>query len=377
MHKWRDVAKCTLTPLPSPSFSISVPNSPGQERARCAARMSAHNMTWISYPSKSLASTSLEEIQAFIASQNVISRLMHCYIAFFVPAGLIAAVCILAIFIKNYMQNKAMEHLDSLLLHFTISNTTKILLSFTVINRPDYITVTQLACTVLSFLFNFSYFSSQHSLVLMLLMLLLKRFPPTTALSKVTQRPMLCIGCVLLYAFCLSVMEAVLVGTDNYHLKTYCQLDPLFAWPEYEIVKFTFGFGIPSFLQILSFITLLAKEAPAEAPALQQHIRTYLAVFVISITTFICRLFYNIMILVRTTLKLQKSIGTPKDELVMNIAEIVLFSESCVSLVLILCLHKPCMDRIVQVIRSCRRTHSTNSHLEIPVMPPSPEVMSQ
>ncbi|XP_032303498.1 uncharacterized protein LOC116654085 [Coturnix japonica] len=339
--------------------------------------MSAHNMTWISYPSKSLASTSLEEIEAFIASQNVISRFMHCYIAFFVPTGLIAGVCILVIFIKNYAQNKAMEHLDSLLLHFTISNTTMILLSFTVINRPDYIRVTHLACSVLSFLFNFSYFSSQHSLVLMLLTLLLKRFPPRTALSKVTQRPIVCIGCVLLCAFCLSLMEAVLVGTDNYHVETDCQLDPLFAWPEYEIVKFTFGFGIPSFLQIVSFIALLAKEAPAEAPALQQHICTYLAVFIISITAFICRLFYNIMILFRTTLKLQMSIGTPKDELVMNIAEIVLFSESCASLVLILCLHKPCRDRILQVIRSCRRAHSTNSHLEIPVTPTSPEMMSQ
>uniref|UniRef100_A0A8C9EST0 G-protein coupled receptors family 1 profile domain-containing protein n=1 Tax=Pavo cristatus TaxID=9049 RepID=A0A8C9EST0_PAVCR len=337
--------------------------------------MSAHNMTWISYPSKSLASSSLEEIEAFIASQNVISRLMHCYIAFFVPAGLIAAVCIVVIFIKNYMQNKAMEHLDLLLLHFTTSNTAMILLSFTVINRPDYIRVTHLACSVLSFLFNFSYFSSQHSLVLMLLILLLKRFSPRTALSKVTQRPALCAGWVLLCAFCLALTEAVLVGTDNYHLETDCQLDPLFAWPEYEIVKFTFGFGIPSFLQILSFITLLAKEAPAEAPALQQHIRTYLAVFIISITTFICRLFYNIMILFRTSLKLQKSIGTPRDELVMNIAEIVLFSESCASLVLVLCLHKPCKDRILQVVRRCRRAHSTN--LDIPVTPRSPEVMSQ
>ncbi|XP_010717960.1 uncharacterized protein LOC104913437 [Meleagris gallopavo] len=217
--------------------------------------MSAHNMTWISYPSKSLASTSLEEIEAFIASQNVISRLMHCYIAFFVPTGLIAGVCILVIFIKNYVQNKAMEHSDPLLLHFTISNIMMILLSFTVINRPDYIRATHLACSVLSFLFNFSYFSSQHSLMLLLLILLLKRFPSRTALSTVTQRPMLCVGCILLCAFCLALTQALLVGTDNYHSETDCQLDPLFAWPEYEIVKFTFGFVIPSFLQDNTEIT--------------------------------------------------------------------------------------------------------------------------
>ncbi|KFP52213.1 hypothetical protein N323_11003, partial [Cathartes aura] len=305
-------------------------------------RMTSHNMTWISYPSKNLAFISPEEIEAFIASQNIISRLMHCYIAFFVPTGLIAGICILIVFIKNYLQYKVIENLDLLLLHFTISNIIMIFLSFTVITRPDYLQATHLVCNVLSFFFNFSYFNSQYVLILTLLILLLKRFPPRTALSKATQRPILCVGFVLIYAFCLSLTEAVLVGTDNYHLATDCQLDPLFAWPEYEIIKFTFGFGIPSFLQILCFTVLFAKEAPAEAPALQQHIRTYPAAYIISITIFICHLFYNVMILFRTTFKLQKSIGTPKNELVMNIAEIVVFCESCASLVFILCFHKPC-----------------------------------
>ncbi|KFV15942.1 hypothetical protein N339_07572, partial [Pterocles gutturalis] len=305
-------------------------------------RATSHNMTWISYPSKNLAFNSPEEIEAFIASQNIISRLMHCYIALFVPMGLIAGICILIIFIKNYLQYKVIENLDLLLLHFTISNIIMIFLSFTVIPRPDYLKATYLTCNVLSFFFNFSYLNSQYVLILVLLILLLKRFPPRTALGKATQRPILCVGFVLLYAFCLSLTAAVLVSTDNYDLETDCQLDPLFAWPEYEIVKFTFGFGIPSFLQILFFAVLFTKAAPDEAPALQQHIRTYPAMYIISITIFICRLFYNVMILFRTTFKLQKSIGTPKNELVMNIAEIVLFCESCASLVFILCFHKPC-----------------------------------
>ncbi|XP_054066424.1 uncharacterized protein LOC128913262 [Rissa tridactyla] len=329
--------------------------------------MTSHNMTWISYPSKNLDFSSPEEIEAIIASQNIISRLMHCYIAFFVPAGLIAGICILIIFIKNYLQYKAIENLDLFLLHFTISNIIMIFLSFTVITRPDYLKATHLACNVLSFFFNFSYFNSQYVLILTLLVLLLKRFPPRTALGNGTHRPMLCVGFVLVFAFCLSLTGAVLVGTDNYHSETYCQLDPLFAWPEYEIIKFTFGFGIPSFLQILCFTVLLAKEAPAYAPALHQHIRTYPAAYIINITIFICRLFYNVMILFRTMLKLQKSIGTPNNELVMNIAEIVLFCESCASLVCILCFHKPCRDEILQLIRNCRRGNAASNHLEIPV----------
>uniref|UniRef100_A0A8C3KGZ7 G-protein coupled receptors family 1 profile domain-containing protein n=1 Tax=Calidris pygmaea TaxID=425635 RepID=A0A8C3KGZ7_9CHAR len=335
--------------------------------------MTFHNMTWIGYPSKNLAFTSPEEIEAFIASQNIISRLMHCYIALFVPTGLIAGICILIIFIKNYLQYKVMENLDLFLLHFTISNIIMIFLSFTVITRPDYLKATCLACNVLSFFFNFSYFNSQYVLILMLLVLLLERFPPRTVLGQGTYRPMLCVG----FAFCLALTGAVLVGTDNYQLETDCQLDPLFAWPEYEIVKFTFGFGIPSFLQILCFTVLLAKAAPPDAPALQQHFRTYPAVYIINITIFICRLFYNVMILFRTTLKLQKSIGTPENELVMNIAEIVLFCESCASLVFILCFHKPCKDEILHVIHNCQRRNAASNHLEIPVTTPIHESGSQ
>lgn len=327
--------------------------------------MTSHNMTWISYPSKSQLFNSPEEIEAVITSQNIISRVMHCYIALFVPTGLIAGICILIIFIKNHLQKKR-ESLDVLLLHFTLSNIIMIFFSFTVISRPDYLTVTHLACSVLSFFFNFGYFNSQYVFILKLLTLLLERFPPSTALCKTTHRPILCVGVVLSCTFCLSLTEAVLVGTDNYHLEVHCQLDPLFAWPEYEIVKFIFGFGIPSLLQILCFTVLWAKEAPAEAPSLQQHIRAYPAVYAVSATMFICRLFYNVMILFRTALKLHRSIGTTKNELGMNIAEIVLFCESCASLVVILFFHKPCKDEVLKVIQRCRRKTPANNHLEIP-----------
>ncbi|NXR93881.1 OPSD protein, partial [Hypocryptadius cinnamomeus] len=338
--------------------------------------MTSHNMTWISYPSKSQPFDSPEEIEDIIASQNIISRVMHCYIAFFVPIGLVAGICILIIFIKNHLQNKRTS-LDLLLLHFTISNIIMIFLSFTVITRPDYLTATHLACSVLSFFFNFGYFNSQYVFILTLLALLLERFPPCTALCKASQRPILCAGLVLTYTFCLSLTEAVLVGTDHYHLEAHCQLDPLFAWPEYEIVKFTFGFGIPSLLQILCFTVLWAKEAPAGAPALQQHMHAYPAVYAISVTMFICRLFYNVMILFRTALKLQRSIGTTKNELVMNIAEIVLFCESCASLVVVLCFHKPCKDEVLKVIQMCRREPRANNHHEIPETAPTHQSGSQ
>uniref|UniRef100_A0A8C3TAL8 G-protein coupled receptors family 1 profile domain-containing protein n=1 Tax=Chelydra serpentina TaxID=8475 RepID=A0A8C3TAL8_CHESE len=312
-------------------------------------RMISHNMTWIRYPSRSLdPSIGIEDL---IVSQNVISRFMHCYIAFFVPIGLIAGIFILTIFIKNYLRHSVLEKLDIFLFYFTISNIVMIFFSFTVITRPDYLMATHLGCGALSFFFNVSYFNSQYLLIFMLLAFLLNRFPPTTVLmTNATQSPMLCVGFVLTCAFCISLVVVALLGTDNYHKETDCQLDPLFAWPEYEIIKFSFGFGIPLFFQILCFILFFVKEAQPEAPTLRENIQAYLAVLTITITMFVCRLFYNIMILSRTTLKIHKSIGTPKNELMMNIAEIVLFSENCISLIFILCLHKPCQAGILKIL---------------------------
>ncbi|XP_043350336.1 uncharacterized protein LOC122456187 isoform X1 [Dermochelys coriacea] len=332
-------------------------------------RMISHNMTWIRYPSRSFdPSIGIEDL---IVSQNVISRFMHCYIAFFVPTGLTASIFILTIFIKNYLQHSVLEKLDIFLFYFTICNTVMIFFSFTVITRPDYLMVTHLGCGALSFFFNVSYFSSQYLLILMLLAFLLNRFPPRTVLmTKATQSPMLCVGFVLTCAFCISLVMVALLGTDNYHKETDCQLDPLFAWPEYEIIKFSFGFGIPLFFQILCFILFFVKAAQPEAPTLRENIQAYLAVLTITITMFVCRLFYNIMILSRTTLKIHKSIGTPKNELMMNIAEIVLFSENCISLIFILCLHKSCQAGILKILMNltkvCRKD-TTNNRLEIPV----------
>uniref|UniRef100_A0A8C8SJF7 G-protein coupled receptors family 1 profile domain-containing protein n=1 Tax=Pelusios castaneus TaxID=367368 RepID=A0A8C8SJF7_9SAUR len=330
--------------------------------------MISHNMTWIRYPSQTSDPSIIMELIDF---QNIISRFMHCYIAFFVPTGLIAGIFILTIFIKNYLRHRVFEKLDIFLLDFTISNIIMIFFSLTVITRPGYLRTTYFGCGALSFFFNVVYFNSQYLLIVMLLTFLLHRFPPRTVLiSKAIQSPMLCVGVVLICALCKSLVAVALLGIDNFHTKTECQLDPLFAWPEYEIFKFSFGFGIPLLFQIIFFILFFVKKAQPEAPTLREIIQAYLAVLTISITMFASRLFYNIMILSRTTLKIYKSFGTPKNELMMNIAEIVLFSESCISLILVLCLHKPCQTGILKIIMNltkvCRRD-TTSSPIDIPI----------
>ncbi|XP_025068145.1 uncharacterized protein LOC112551408 [Alligator sinensis] len=323
--------------------------------------MISHNMTWIRYPSSSWdSSTNIEDV---IASQNIISRFMHCYIAFFVPAGLLTGILILIIFIKEYLQHRILENLNIFLLDFTISNIAMIFFSFTVIPRPGYLKATHLGCGALSFFFNVSYFNSQYLLILMLLTLLGPFSSRASWITRATQSPLLCVGFILTCAFCMSLVVVALLGTDNYHVNTDCQVDPLFAWPEYEIIKFTFGFGIPLILQLLCFILFFIKAAQSEAGILRKNIHIYM--LVITITMFACRLFYNVMILYRTMLKIQESIGTFKTELMMNIAEIILFIESCVSLIFILCLHKPLKNGIAEIIAKCKRTDATNNRPDL------------
>lgn len=332
------------------------------------ARMLSHNMTWMKYPSQSRdSSANLEEI---ISSQDIISRFMHGYIGIFVPTGLLAGVLILTIFIKNSVQH-TLEKLDILFLAHAASNIAMILFSFTVITRPAYLHVSYLQCGVLSFFFSLSYFNSQYLLFTMALSFYLQRHPSkNTIVNKAHQIPKACVGFVLICAFCATLIVVALLGIKNYHEQTDCQLDPLFAWPEYEIVKFTFGFALPSLSKLLCFSLSFLQGTQAENHLPRQNFRPYLTVLIIMITTFACRLFYNIMILSRTSLKIQGSIGTPQNELTMNIAEILLFGESCVSLVIVLSVHKPCRNGLLNIIinltKVCRRSQASNRPLEMP-----------
>ncbi|XP_077173346.1 uncharacterized protein LOC143827568 [Paroedura picta] len=327
--------------------------------------MTLHNMTWVRYPSHS--STSFEDI---ISSQSIISRFMHCYFALFVPPGLLAGIGILVVFIKTCARGTS-ENLNAPFLAHALSSLLMILFSFTVTARPDYQEVSFLECGTLSFFFNLAYFGSQYLVVLMMLGVYLERHPPQNALiTKAHQNPMVSIGFVLVWAFCTALIVVALLGIENYHARTSCQLDPLFAWPEYEIIKFTFGFGVPSASHLFCFILLLVKRPRPAAHPPRPNAHAHLTAVVVAITMFVGRLFYNVSLLSRTALKMQRSIGTPQNELVMNIAEITLFAESCVGLVLVLFLHTPYRSGFFSFIRNitkvCRKRRAGSRSHEMP-----------
>nr|XP_033770702.1 uncharacterized protein LOC117345734 [Geotrypetes seraphini] len=322
------------------------------------------NMTWIKYPSHDLLNP-LISIEDIITSQNIISRILHCYVAFFVPPGLIAGLLILAIFFRNYSRNKTLGKFDILMIDLVITYVAIILFSFTAVIRPGYLQVTNLSCGVLSFFFNLIYLNSQYLQVLMLFILLLQENQPRASLVTEAS-PLLSISLTLALAFLASLLVVALLGTAAYlHETTYCQVDPLNAWPEYDIVKFSFGFAIPSMFTVLFLVLIVVKLAKTGAPPLKENMPFPTVMLCIAPMMLTCRLFYNILLLCRTTLKLQMINGLPRDELIMNAAEFVLFSESCVSLLFILFLYKPCKDAVWNSVwrlrQKCRRNGTANS----------------
>lgn len=309
--------------------------------------MSARNMSWVRYPSR--VSPAVEDV---IASQGIISRCAQVYVALLVPVSLVTGLFNLTTFIRGRAR---LGRLDAFLSDLTVTNVLVTLLSLTAASRPEYLATSHLGCAALSFLSNVCYFNAQYVQLAMLFVFL--RQGPSPCLrtdTKGATGPVWGLAALGGCALCSSLGVVSLLGTSGeLHRPTLCQLDPLTAWPEYEIVKVGLGCGLALLLE-LAFLTLLAvprarRDAGSAHPA----------VVAIALTTFACRLPYNVALLQRARLKLQGDIGSPKDELLLSLAELALFGESCVNSLVTLFLHKPCRLALLtlpgRLFRRCSR----------------------
>uniref|UniRef100_A0A8C5Q2P7 G-protein coupled receptors family 1 profile domain-containing protein n=1 Tax=Leptobrachium leishanense TaxID=445787 RepID=A0A8C5Q2P7_9ANUR len=326
--------------------------------------MAHRNTSRLFYPSQHLDHhTDIEDI---IASQNIISRVMHSYFGILVPLGLLSGMVSIGIIIWNKVKQQALGHLDFYLLTLAITDLTIILYSFTAITRPDYMEISNLSCGALASLFNLNYFYSQSLLILMLLLLIFGNKPNTNSLmTKASKHRIMSVCFTLLLSLVLSLLTAALIGTTGeLNDKTNCQLDPLNSTPEYDFVKFSFGFCLPSLL-VLILLVILVVQLQSGNSGIKQKVQDEGVVLLDISVMFLCRLFYNVMLLRRTLLKLQNLYLYPREELILNIAEIVLFSGSCVSLMFTLTLHKPCrlgVWKALQFIKKkCVGTHGTET----------------
>ncbi|KAM4025181.1 uncharacterized protein ACNLHF_025799 isoform 1-T2 [Anomaloglossus baeobatrachus] len=318
--------------------------------------MGLQNITGLFYPSQTLGGPHID-IEDIITSQNVISRVMHSYLGILVPLGLLAGVICVAILIRNKVKHQTLENLDLHLLALVATDITIVFYSFTSKTRPDYLEVSNLSCGVLSWFFNTSYFFSQYLLVLMILILLILDD------SKTSQSHLRYVFLTLTLSIVMSVVNVSLLGTyDNLHNITYCQLDPLNARPEYDFTKFFAGFCVPSLVLLIFVILIIIRAREVE---MSEKLQAHGVVLCHVPIMFICRLFYNIMLIRRTGLKINAFYMSPREELVLNIAELAVFSGSCIGLIITLALHKPCRQGLKKslqfLINKCRGKETSNS----------------
>ncbi|OBS69322.1 hypothetical protein A6R68_02150, partial [Neotoma lepida] len=311
-------------------------------------KMDHHNMSWIHYPSH--VSPAVEDI---IAAQTVISRCMHVYVAVCVPLSLVTGLFSLSVFIQDRTR---LGVLDRLLAGLTVTSIFVTLLSLNAAGRPDYMSTTNLGCGALSFLSNVCYFTAQYLQGAMLVLSLL----PGSSGYQLLVRPVASLAAIGGCAVCSSLIVVSLLGTfGELHTTTVCQVDPLTAWPEYEIVKFSLGFALALSFQMVLFLLYATKPAWRVAPAPRNTASGRWVVLVVALNMFACRLFFNAVLLHRAQLKLWKDVGSPRDELLMNLAELALFGESCINLVATLLFHTRCRLRLLGLLerltQRCRR----------------------
>ncbi|XP_052025049.1 uncharacterized protein LOC127673372 isoform X1 [Apodemus sylvaticus] len=310
--------------------------------------MDHRNMSWVRYPSH--VSPAVEDI---IAAQSIIARCTHVYVAVCVPLSLVTGLFSLGVFIRDRAK---LGVLDRFLAGLTATGILVTLLSLNAAGRPDYMSTTNLGCGALSFFSNVCYFLAQYLQGGTLLL----SFLPGSPCCQLLARPMASLAAIGGCAVCSSLIVVSLLGTSGeLHTATMCQADPLTAWPEYEIVKFGLGFALALSLQMVLFLLYATQPAWRVTPAQRDTASGRWVVLVVALNMLACRLFFSAVLLHRAQLKLRKDVGSPRDELLMNLAELALSGESCINVVAILLLHTPCRLRLLGLLerltQRCRR----------------------
>ncbi|XP_041134021.1 uncharacterized protein LOC121331000 [Polyodon spathula] len=337
-------------------------------------------MSRLAYPSKSLNRN--YSIDDLVLSADISSRATYCYILLAL-AGLTASIFILITFIRGCKGRKSLTKVDTFFFALSLTDLYLILCSVSVIAcRPSYFETTSLNCAVLSFFFNISYFNSQFLQVAMLFFLTFEENRPSVALLiKALDNALACVGLTALGALLGSVFTTALLETgQQLNESLYCQLDPLQAGPRYDIAKFIVGIALPCLLLTLLLVKCLLLWKKSETGmGLAAKLKACSAFVAVASVTLVCRIFYNAVLLHRTSLKYGLGSFSPQQEALCNVAELVMFSGSCLSLVLIVSLHKPCREGMVKTLKSlkdpCSRIGRDETHRNI--MTPTTEIAEQ
>lgn len=296
-----------------------------------------------------------------IEANDLMSRANYVY-AFCMVLALASAGFLLYGFINTYRAQRELALVDSVLLAFSVSQLLLLLLSLsTVAHRPRYLVTTGLGCATLSFSVN------TVSLSGMLLLVLLGYMLTVDATSHpVLGRPAMCVGLVVLASAISSVLLAALRGPgQGLEEMGVCVIDPVDAGRSYINAKLCVAFLIPYILLLVLLIGGFVHQWKSTSRFLSDA-EEWSVLLAISVATFACQVFYFVVLL--------KGVGlaetTPpghRDRALLCVAELVMFSGSCLCLLLVLLLHRSSREDLLRSgrqLRDCcrslggRKTHS-------------------
>ncbi|XP_064178428.1 uncharacterized protein LOC135248114 [Anguilla rostrata] len=302
-------------------------------------------------------------IDSIIHANDVVSRANYCYM-FCAVLGFASGLFLFYSFFKSYRARRNWTWLDSFLCALSVSEFVILLCSLSSLaHRPNYLSTSNLNCTLLSFLFNGAFFSGQLLLVLMGFFLTFDRDPPSSALlQRARDTPAACVALTAALSLLCSALLAGLLGAGQ---KPYevgcCRLDP--RWYGYKATKLLLGFVLPNLLLLALLAAgcvLWGRPGGGGSGSFLSRLKAFPAFLAVALVTFVCRLFYSGV--------LMKLEGEP----LMSVAEFVLFLGSCGSLVLVLLLHGPCRESLQAAARRlgdcCRSVgaRDTNRHIMAP-----------
>ncbi|XP_048408113.1 uncharacterized protein LOC125462290 [Stegostoma tigrinum] len=276
----------------------------------------------------------------FLKAQNLVSRSVYIY-SIFGLLGLVMGILILIRNIRNYKQNMNFEKLDIILLSLTVADFTLILFSLTDVVRPEEVNTTALGCAILSFFFNISYFYTGYTHIVIFFLVYDHLEVARRALKKVY----ISILAVMGISITFSILITSISGAGQHpNMSVNCHVDPLEAPDEYSILKFVFGFLIPTLI-ILGLLLhfLVHSKCLQKAHEHQDHIGCFhpQRVFLMLVTvTFICRLIYNILLLHKSQEDASHHISGFKLMPLVTIRELVMFAGSCLCLMFIAIFHE-------------------------------------
>ncbi|KAM4623939.1 uncharacterized protein ACJ7VT_004915 [Polymixia lowei] len=309
------------------------------------------------------STTSFDSNLEIIAANDLTSRANYVY-ALCAALGLVSACFLLYGFIQTYRTQRRLAWLDCLLWAFCGFHLLLLLLSLSsVAYRPDYLKTTHLGCAALSYAVNVA---SLCGLLLLVLMAYVLTFDPPS--HAVLRRPGVSVAVVVLTSVLCSLLLAGLRGPrHDLGKEGTCVVDPVQAGLSYAVAKLCLAFLIPFVLLVGLLIGGCVRQWKSRGRFLSgsEEGPVFLAV---AMVTFVCQLFYSV-VLVRGVGLHEEAGLSHHERAFLSVAEFVLFSGSCASLLLVLLIHRPCRESLQGAFRQlrdcCRSLGSKQTHRHI------------